>query len=390
VLPLVGVINAGSSSLKVAVYQGDTRMISGQVEGMGSALRMTISRADGEHLEPPSLSATAQSTPIDALPGLLSWLKDQLGGHTPTVLGHRVVHGGTRYIRPERVTLELLAELEALAPMAPLHQRHNLAPIRMMLQLNPKLPHVVCFDTAFHNTVPEVAHTFALPRVLRSEGVRRYGFHGLSFEYIATVLSQKAPELAGGRVVIAHLGNGTSLCALKSGMSIASTMGFSVLDGLPMGTRCGDLDPGVVLHLLKHKQMSTEAVEDLLYRHSGVLGLSEVSSDFRDLLRSSDRRAQFAVQVFCYQVVRHTGSLAAALDGIDGIVFTGGIGENAPSVRAAICDGCHWLGLDLDEAANLGSSFRISADGSRVSAYVIPTDENLMIARHTRACMGYQ
>ena len=247
------------------------------------------------------------------------------------------------------------------------------------------MPQVACFDTAFHHTAPEVAQTFALSRELYDEGVRRYGFHGLSYEYIASVLPERAPEIADGRVVVAHLGNGASLCALNNRTSIASTMGFSVLDGLPMGTRCGDLDPGVILHLLKHKRMSIEALEDLLYRQSGMLGLSGVSADFRELLASNERRARFAVEVFCYQAARHIGSLAAALNGIDGIVFTAGVGENAAQVRSSILQRCSWLGLELDESANLRHGPLISKSGGRVAAYVIATDENVMIARHTRA-----
>ena len=387
---VVGVINAGSSSLKVAIYDGERSLIAGQVEGFGSAPRVTFSSPNGEPLKPPHMGEIAHSTPSEVLPLLLPWLKEHLGGRVLTAIGHRVVHGGIRYIQPERVTLELLIELEKLAPLAPLHQQHNLAPIRTMLRVNPRLPQVVCFDTAFHHTVPELAHTFALPRALRDAGVRPYGFHGLSFEYVARSLLQKAPQIAAGRVVIAHLGNGASLCALENGISIASTMGFSVLDGLPMGTRCGDLDPGVVLHLLRREHLAAEVIENLLYRHSGMLGLSELSSDFRDLLASSDQRAQFAIEVFCYQTVRHIGSLAAALGGVDGIVFTGGVGENAPSIRAKICHGCRWLGLELDDEANSGGGPRISADTSKTLAVVIPTDEHLMIARHVRACMGYQ
>jgi acetate kinase len=283
------------------------------------------------------------------------------------------------------VTPELLDELERLIPLAPLHEPHNLAPIRSVLDLNPNLLQVASFDTAFHRTAPEVAQAFALPRDLYEEGIRRFGFHGLSYEYIASVLPERAPEIAHGRVIVAHLGNGASLCALNGCKSIASTMGFSVLDGLPMGTRCGQLDAGVILHLMQHKGMSVAAVEELLYQQSGVLGLSGISSDFRDLLASNDARARFAVEVFCYQAVRHIGSLTAALGGLDGIVFTAGVGENAAAVRAAICQGCRWLGLELDDAANHRHGPRISVPGSPVAAYVIATDENLMIARHTRA-----
>ena len=307
-----------------------------------------------------------------------------LGGRRLAALGHRVVQGGVRHTRHERVTPQLLADLETLIPLAPLHQPHNLAAIRTALALNPALPQVACFDTAFHRSVPEVAQAFALPHELHDEGVRRYGFHGLSCEYVASVLPEQAPEIADGRVVVAHLGNGASLCALKARSSIASTMGFTVLDGLPMRTRCGDLDPGVVLHLLRHKGISVDAVEDLLYRQSGMLGLSGLSSDFRDLLACQDRRAQFAIEVFCYETIRHIGSLAAALGGLDGIVFTAGVGENSAPIRAAICGGCRWIGLELDEAANRRHGPRISTASSRVAAYVITSDENAVIARHTQ------
>ena len=254
--------------------------------------------------------------------------------------------------KPARVTPELLDELEALVPLAPLHEPHNLAPIRMALAMNPELPQVACFDTAFHRTAPEVAQAFALPYALYEEGVRRYGFHGLSYEYIASVLPERAPEIAGGRVVVAHLGNGCSACAMQAGRSVATTMGFTALDGLPMGTRCGALDPGVVLYLIQQKGMSPDAVTDLLYRRSGMLGMSGVSSDFRELLASVEPRARFAVDSFCYWTARQIASLAAALGGFDGIVFTAGVGENAASIRAAICRACNWLGVELDEAAN--------------------------------------
>jgi acetate kinase len=286
------------------------------------------------------------------------------------------------------VTSELLAELEALVPLAPLHEPHNLAPIKMAMTLNPDLPQLACFDTAFHRTAPEVEQAFALPYALYEEGVRRYGFHGLSYEYIASVLPQHAPEIAEGRVVVLHLGNGCSACALKAGASIATTMGFTALDGLPMGTRCGALDAGVVLHLIQTKGMAAEALVDLLYRRSGMLGLSGVSSDFRELLASAEPRSRFAIDVFCYCTARWIGSLAAALGGLDGVVFTAGVGENSAPIRSAICRACGWLGLELDEAANSEHRTRISTAKSRVAAYVIKTDENLMIARHARALVG--
>ncbi len=383
--PVIGVINAGSSSLKFAFYEGGRPIISGQVDGLGSRPVARASGQDAGALEPPDLGPTPPATPSEVLPVLLPWAKEMLGRRRLAALGHRVVQGGMRHTRHERVTPQLLGELETLIPLAPLHQPHNLAAIRTALALSPALPQVACFDTAFHRSVPEVAQAFALPHKWHDEGIRRYGFHGLSCEYVASVLPAQAPEIAEGRVVVAHLGNGASLCALNARNSIASTMGFTVLDGLPMGTRCGDLDPGVVLHLMQHKRMSVDALENLLYRQSGMLGLSGVSSDFRDLLACQNQRAQFAIEVFCYQTIRHIGSLVAALGGLDGIVFTAGVGENAAPIRAAICSGFRWIGLELDEAANRLHGPRISTNDSRVAAFVIKSDENAMIARHTQA-----
>ena len=386
--PLIGVINAGSSSIKFSVYQGEKRLLSGQVDGLGARPSASATGPDGEKISPPDLGAAPPATPSEVLPMLLPWLRGQLGGKRISALGHRVVHGGLRHSRPARVTPELLTELEALVPLAPLHEPHNLAPIKMVLTLNPELPQVACFDTAFHRTAPEVEQAFALPYALFDEGVRRYGFHGLSYEYIASVLPEKAPEIADGRVVVAHLGNGCSACALKAGVSVATTMGFTALDGLPMGTRCGALDAGVVLHLIQQKGMSGDALVDLLYRRSGMLGLSGVSSDFRQLLASPELRARFALEVFYYRTAREISSLASALGGLDGIVFTAGVGENAATVRSAICRACAWLGVELDEAANRQQQTRISTLQSRVGAYMIKTDENLMIARHARTLVG--
>jgi acetate kinase len=386
--PLIGVLNAGSSSLKFSVYEGERRLLTGQVDGIGVRPAVTATGPDGQAIAPPDLGAPPLATPSEVLPRLLPWLRGQLGASGLAALGHRVVHGGLRHSRPARVTPELLAELEALVPLAPLHEPHNLAPIRMALSLNPDLPQVACFDTAFHRTAPEVEQAFALPFALYDEGVRRYGFHGLSYEYISSVLPEQAPEIADGRVVVAHLGNGCSACALKAGISVATTMGFTALDGLPMGTRCGALDPGVVLHLIQQKGMSADALVDLLYRRSGMLGLSGVSSDFRQLLASPEPRARFALEVFYYRTAGEIGGLAAALGGLDGIVFTAGIGENAVAVRSAICRACAWLGVELDEAANRQHRTRISTPQSRVGAYMIKTDENLMIARHARALVG--
>ncbi len=386
--PLIGVINAGSSSLKFSFYESEKRLLGGEIDGIGVRPKASAIGSDGKAIAPPELGGKPATTPSELLPAIIPWARERLGDRRVAALGHRVVHGGLRHSRPARVTPELLAELEALVPLAPLHEPHNLAPIRMAQQLDPDLPQVACFDTAFHRTAPEVEQAFALPYSLYEEGVRRYGFHGLSYEYIASVLPQLAPEIAGGRVVAAHLGNGCSACALQGGVSIATTMGFTALDGLPMGTRCGELDAGVVLHLIQQKNMSPDAVVDLLYRRSGVLGLSGISSDFRELLASTAPRARFAVELFCYRVARHIASLAAALGGVDGVVFTAGVGENAAPVRGAVCRACAWLGLELDEAANREHRERISTPASRVRAYVIKTDENLMIARHARALAG--
>lgn len=383
--PLVGVVNAGSSSVKFAIYEGDARLLSGQVEGIGARPAMSAKDGDGRAVPALDVARTPPKTPADTLLLLMPWLRDWLGGRQVMALGHRVVHGGPNHNRPERVTPALLEELARLEPLAPLHQPHNLAPIRATLERNPGLPQVACFDTAFHRSIPAVAQAFAIPHEFAERGIRRYGFHGLSYEYIASRLPELAPEIAGGRVVVAHLGNGASLCALKAGRSIATTMGFSALDGLPMGTRCGELDPAVVLHLMREDGMTPAEVEGLLYRRSGMLGLSGVSSDFRDLLASTEPRARFALDVFVYRVQRNIASLAAALGGLDGIVFTAGVGENAAAIRAAICQGCAWMGLEFDAKANDAAAPRISRPGSRVAAYVIPTDENLMIARHTRA-----
>ena len=383
--PLVGVINAGSSSVKFSFYEGERRILSGQVDGIGARPSASATGPDGEKITPPDLGAKPPAVPSEVLPNILPWARERLGDRRLAAVGHRVVHGGLRYSQPARVTPELLAELEALVPLAPLHEPHNIAPIKMAMTLNPTLPQVACFDTAFHRTAPEVDQAFALPYSFYEQGIRRYGFHGLSYEYIASVLPELAPEIASGRVVVAHLGNGCSACAMRDRVSIATTMGFTALDGLPMGTRCGELDAGVVLYLIQQKRMSPDELVDLLYKRSGMLGLSGISSDFRELLASDNPRARFAVDVFCNRVARHIASLAAALGGLDGVVFTAGVGENAAPIRSAICRACAWLGLELDEGANKEHSKRISTPNSRVGAYVIKTDENLMIARHARA-----
>jgi acetate kinase len=286
------------------------------------------------------------------------------------------------------VDTDVLAELTALTPLAPLHQPHNLAPIAAIAEAAPELPQVACFDTAFHRSQPPLAQLFGLPRKLTESGIRRYGFHGLSYEYIAARLREIAPELAQGRVVVAHLGNGASLCAIDRGSSVATTMGFTALDGLVMGTRCGALDPGVLIYLMDSHGMDARAIENLVYRQSGLLGVSGVSSDMRKLRASTDPHAAEAIRLFVYRIIREVGSLAAALGGVDGIVFTGGIGENDAAVRADVAEGCRWLGLTIDEARNAEHEGRISADTSRVSALVVPTDEERMVARHTTETLG--
>ena len=383
--PLIGVINAGSSSLKFSIYEGEKRLLAGNVDGIGVRPIAIATDANGDPIAPPDFARSVPASPSEVLPTILPWARRHLGTRRLTALGHRVVHGGIRHSKPARVTPELLAELEELVPLAPLHEPHNLAPIRTAMEINPELPQVACFDTAFHRTAPELEQAFALPYTLYDEGVRRYGFHGLSYEYIASVLPERAPEIAEGRVIVAHLGNGCSACAMQARRSIATTMGFTALDGIPMGTRCGALDPGVLLHLLQQKAMTADALVDLLYRRSGMLGLSGVSSDFRELLASGEPRARFAIDFFCYNIARHIGSLAAALGGLDGLVFTAGVGENAAAIRNKICEACAWLGLELDAAANNQHQTRISTPNSRVAAFVIRTDENLMIARHARA-----
>jgi acetate kinase len=319
---------------------------------------------------------------------LLGFLERDLARHRVIAIGHRVVHGGMRYDRPVIVDDDVVRELEALVPLAPLHQPHNLAPIRAVASRESSLPQVACFDTSFHRSQPPLAQAFALPAALTERGIRRYGFHGLSYEYIAGVLPSFDADAAHGCVVVAHLGNGASMCAMLDGVSMATTMGFTALDGLVMGTRAGTLDPGVILYLLDELKMDARAIEDLLYRQSGLLGVSGTSSDMRTLLASDDPRARFAVDLFCYRVTRELGSLAAALGGLDALVFTGGIGEHAAPIRAQVLRNAQWLGFALDAAANEMNGPRLTRPRSRVRAYAIATDEELMIARHTRAAVA--
>ncbi len=386
------VINAGSSSIKFAVFHVAASGAldagpEGQVDGIGARPHFAVRAQNGETLTERDLAASGGDH-RGAMDEIRAWLSAHRGGDRLVAVGHRVVHGGTTYAAPVLIDDRVLAALDALVSLAPLHQPHNLAAIRALAASSPRLPQVACFDTAFHQGQPLVARTFALPRALGEEGVRRYGFHGLSYEYIASVLPAVAPRVASGRVIVAHLGNGASLCALEGGRSVATTMGFTALDGLVMGTRPGALDPGVLLYLMTRHQMDARALETLLYHESGLLGLSGISSDMRALLDSPDPRAREAVDVFVYRIGRELGSLAAALGGLDAVVFTAGIGEHAPAIRARVCRDAAWLGVRLDEAANEAGGPRITTPDAATSAWVIPTDENLMIARHTQSVLS--
>jgi acetate kinase len=325
---------------------------------------------------------------VEALEVLIRFLRAQLQDGTIAGVGHRVVHGGLEFMAPTRVDADVLGRLERYVPLAPLHQPRNLAAIRRMLERLPGVPEVACFDTAFHRTVPEVAQLFALPPRYAAAGIRRYGFHGLSYEHVASVLPALDPRAAAGRTVVFHLGNGASMCALRGGRSVATTMGFTAIDGLPMGTRSGALDPGVLLYLFDELGMSVRDVERLLYEESGLLGMSGVSSDMRELLASEAPAARQALDVFVYRAGRELGSLAAALGGLDAVVFTAGIGENQPEIRRRICADAAWLGLELDPEANGRHGPRISTPGSSVAAWVVPTDEETMIARHVVRLLG--
>ncbi|WDA35217.1 acetate/propionate family kinase [Sphingobium sp. YC-XJ3] len=385
-------INSGSSSIKFSLFaigdhgdHGDFQLAAGgKIEKIGIAPALKASSVDGEILLERDWPDGTSLSHADLLENLFAWAADHpLAGREIIAIGHRVVHGGTEFAAPVLVDAALTDKLEALCPLAPLHQPHNLAAIRAIAQLQPNLPQVACFDTAFHHDKPALASRFALPRALHDQGIRRYGFHGLSYEYIARRLAEIDPVLASGRVIAAHLGNGASLCAMEAGHSIDTTMGFTALDGLMMGTRCGSLDPGVVLHLETQMGMSPAEVEELLYKKSGLLGVSGVSSDMRTLAASGVPAAEEAVALFAWRVGREAGALASSLGGLDGIVFTAGIGENDADMRSRICRRLAWLGLDLDELANAGDGPLISMPDSRVKAYVIPTDEERMIAMHT-------
>jgi acetate kinase len=379
------VLNAGSSSLKFTAYgaggAAPVPLVSGNLEELYGEARFRARGADG---------AVIDEHRWDAAPGhggaldfLFGWLRGRAEGLALAGVGHRVVHGGTAHTAPVRIDAGVLAELETLIPLAPLHQPHNLLPIRELMARDPDLPQVACFDTAFHAEAPAVSQAFALPARITERGVRRYGFHGLSYDHIAASLPEHDPAAAAGRTIVLHLGNGASMCALEGGRSVASTMGFTALDGLPMGTRSGALDPGVLLYLMQEMGMDVAAIERLLYRESGLLGVSGLSSDMRELLSSDAPAARFAVELFTYRIGREIGSLTAALGGLDALVFTAGIGENSAEIRAMVAGRAAWLGVALDPDANAARGPRISTEASRVRVWVIPTDEEGVIARHT-------
>ena len=379
-------LNAGSSSLKFALFAraadgGIAALCKGGIEGIGDAPHFIARDARGATLAERRWPDGAAHSHESLLGDLLEWTQDYLGPAALVAVGHRVVHGGCHFTQPVRLTEDVLAALEALTPLAPLHQPHSLAPARAIMALRPGLPQVACFDTAFHHTMPAVATRYALPRAYADEGVRRYGFHGLSYEYVARRLRMIAPRLAAGRVIVAHLGNGASLCAMDGGRSVDTTMGFTALDGLVMGTRCGALDPGVLLYMLQQRGLSPRDVEQVLYWQSGLLGVSGLSSDMRALIASDDPRAGEAVELFVYRVARETAALAGSLGGLDGFVFTAGIGEHAAEIRAAVCERLRWLGVTLGGATDPVG--RISAPDSRVEVLVVPTDEEATIGRHT-------
>jgi len=391
---IVLVINAGSSSVKFATFSElsqrvPVRLAHGAVEGIGDAARLRVWSHDGAVLQDQSiaLSDDPEQKHDDALAQVLDWLARHAGDRHLLAVGHRVVHGGVTFDRPVRITPQVMRELEQLVSLAPLHQPHNLAAIRAISRQQPDVLQLACFDTAFHTTQTWVEKAFALPRSISDKGVRRYGFHGLSYEYIAGVLPAHLGDAADGRVVVAHLGNGASMCAMQGRKSVSSTMGFTALEGLMMGTRCGSLDPGVVLHLITQLGMTPQAVEHLLYHHSGLLGVSAISGDMRSLQASAAPEASAAIDLYVHRIHHELGALAASLQGLDALVFTAGVGEHSALVRERVCRAAAWLGIELDVAANQQHATRISTPGSRVSGWVIPTNEELMIAQHVRSLL---
>ena len=385
---LVLVVNAGSSSIKLALYRVERRGLSlearGLAEGLGGQGQGRIRITDG-HDATLLDEALPSAEHAPAMDRLLQWLDSQDDGSGLVAVGHRVVHGGPERSEPVVLSPAVLNELALLEPLAPLHQMHNLAPPARLAEARPELLQIACFDTAFHRTQPAVAQQFALPRRYTSQGVLRYGFHGLSYQSIAAWLRRHRPDLHAGHVVVAHLGNGASLCGMRAGRSLATSMGFTALDGLPMGTRCGSLDPGVVLYLMDHEGMGPREIEDLLYRRSGLLGVSGISQDMRELLQSGEKPAAEAVELYCYRAAREIASVATGIGGLDAVVFTAGIGENAAAVREQICRHLAWLGVRLDRTANAENAQTVSSADSRVPVLVVATDEEAEIARQTLA-----
>jgi acetate kinase len=386
------VLNAGSSSIKYSLFVdsgGEPGFrLGGQIEGLYTSPRFTGRDAAGASLGERTWPEGTRLGHDGGIAHLIEFLQGFRGEYRLAAVGHRVVHGGLEFAQPVRLDAQVVAKLEKFIPLAPLHQPHNLAPIRVVTERAPQLPQVACFDTGFHRAQPELAQAFALPPEITDRGVRRYGFHGLSYEYIASTLPGIDAKAAAGRVVVAHLGNGASMCAMRAGKSVASTMGFTAVDGLPMGTRCGTIDPGVVLYLMDEMKMDARAIEKLIYQRSGLLGVSGVSSDMRTLLASKEPRAQLAVDLFVYRIGRELGSLTAALGGLDALVFTGGIGERSAAIRERVSRDAGWLGVELDPAANEAGGPRVSTASSHVPVWAIPTNEELMIARHTRRVIG--
>jgi acetate kinase len=386
------VLNAGSSSLKFCVYQKHEteqwRLESrGQIEGIGTSPKLSVKNSQGQKIADEKLPETIKDG-RNAIDHLGNWLRSIYSDSQLLGVGHRVVHGGSKYSKPIVVTKEVLDDLRGLIPLAPLHQPHNLAAIEALYERRADVPQVACFDTSFHRGHSEVAELVPLPSNLRNHGLQRYGFHGLSYEYIASVLSQVAPEIAKARVIVAHLGSGASLCALNDAKSVETTMSFTALDGICMGTRPGAIDPGVVLYLFQQLKMTAKEVEDIFYKKSGLLGISGISNDMRDLLDSDDPNARLAVDYFIYRIVKEIGAVTSVLGGLDGLIFTAGIGENSAEIRQRVCDSCKWLGVELDPKANSDRASRISTSNSKVSTWVIPTNEELMIVRHTGKLLG--
>jgi len=386
------VLNAGSSSIKFSLFLdrgGELEpRLSGLLEGIHTAPHFSAKDASGASLGEQRWPEGTRLGHEGGIAHLVEFLAAHRDEHRLAAVGHRIVHGGLEFSAPVKLTADVVARLEKYIPLAPLHQPHNLAPVRLVAARLPQVLQVACFDTAFHRAQPEIAQAFALPASITDRGVRRYGFHGLSYEYIASVFPTLDAAAAAGRVIVAHLGNGASLCAMQGGRSVASTMGFTAVEGLPMGTRCGSIDPGVILYLMDELKMDARAIEKLIYQQSGLLGVSGISSDMRTLLASEAPRAKLAVDLFVYRIGREIGSLAAALGGLDALVFTAGIGERAAPIRERVCRDATWLGVQLDAGANAKGGPRISTAGSSVSAWVVPTNEELMIARHTLTFIG--